>query len=56
VGVGGNIGLERPAPSHLTSLARRRAGYSALHSGYFAPQKDPEKFNLQVLRHWRSRT
>jgi len=55
-GLNGAIGLDKPAPNLLASLARRRAGYSSMNSGMLTSQRDPFNHGFYALRHWRQRT
>lgn len=54
-GIGGVFGASSPAPSILTSLARRRSGFCPNHLGYFQQQKNEDNFGLFEPNKWRSR-
>ena len=53
--IGGVLGLSDPAPSILTSLARRRAGYSHMNTGYQQQQPNADFFNAFETQKWRTR-
>jgi len=55
VSIGGNLGMAVAAPSVLTSLARRRAGYSHMNTGYQSQQANEEFFGSFEHQKWRSR-
>jgi len=55
VSIGGNLGMAGAAPSVLTSLARRRAGYSHMNTGYQSQQANEEFFGSLEPQKWRSR-
>jgi pentatricopeptide repeat protein len=53
--IAGVLGLSSPAPSILTSLARRRGGWCPNHLGFFQQQANEENFGLFEPNKWRSR-
>jgi hypothetical protein len=53
--IAGVFGVSAPAPSILTSNARRRSGYVPAHTGYFQQQKNFDNFGLFEPNKWRTR-
>jgi hypothetical protein len=53
--IGGVLGMSDPAPSILTSLARRRAGYSHINAGLQTQETNPDNFSALECAKWRSR-
>jgi hypothetical protein len=53
--ISGVLGLPLPAPSIITSHARRRSGWFPPHTGLFVQQKNENNFGMLEPAHWRSR-
>lgn len=54
--IGGVVGIRQPATTHITSWARRRAGYVSVHSGMMTQKMVEDNHSVYTLQKWRSRT